>query len=620
MTERNMTDNSASICASDVLELCPFSFILDAAGRISALGSYYARRHPEMYGLQFEEAFALVGGGARTRQCLDNPGAFRSSAAELKERVELQLREGDGLKVVGAFFQMVERQSGLIFIGTVSPQSISQVIDLGLTVSDFAPFDTSADFVMMAQVNEAVLKDTRRLNERYAAARNVAVAAHRRLESVALVDALSGLGNRLAFQRALNSCASQANPQRPYCLMLLDIDDFKPVNDQHGHAIGDLLIRSIGERMKRGIDRNMQAFRIGGDEFAVLCPWTTPEEARRRADHVLQQLNVPHVIHGKTIEVTTSVGIAGRLPGTNDAERVYKAADIALYAAKRSSSDKLKVFTPAMGRQELDRKLLERDLVEAIETRQLHVDVQPLFDLQTGRLWGGEALARWWNRRLQRFVPPAEFIPIAEEYRLIAKIDLFVLEQMLAAQKAFCNGSRQLSWSTNLSALTLGMPDLLSRLRELRARFGVPCCPVELEITESAIFPNGSATADLLKSMRDMKLGIAIDDFGAGQTSIAHLTALPISRLKLDRSLLDSIDSDARSEKIVGSIVALARQLGLRVTAEGIERASQASKLRRMGPILVQGYLYARPMPLPDYLAYLRSYSSTPPDEQAVAS
>jgi EAL domain-containing protein (putative c-di-GMP-specific phosphodiesterase class I) len=299
---------------------------------------------------------------------------------------------------------------------------------------------------------------------------------------------------------------------------------------------------------------------------------------------------------------------------------VYKAADIALYAAKRSSSDKLKVFTPAMGRQELDRKLLERDLVEAIETRQLHVDVQPLFDLQTGRLWGGEALARWWNRRLQRFVPPAEFIPIAEEYRLIAKIDLFVLEQMLAAQKAFCNGSRQLSWSTNLSALTLGMPDLLSRLRELRARFGVPCCPVELEITESAIFPNGSATADLLKSMRDMKLGIAIDDFGAGQTSIAHLTALPISRLKLDRSLLDSIDSDARSEKIVGSIVALARQLGLRVTAEGIERASQASKLRRMGPILVQGYLYARPMPLPDYLAYLRSYSSTPPDEQAVAS
>ena len=149
---------------------------------------------------------------------------------------------------------------------------------------------------------------------------------------------------------------------------------------------------------------------------------------------------------------------------------------------------------------------------------------------------------------------------------------------MLAAQKAFCNGSRQLSWSTNLSALTLGMPDLLSRLRELRARFGVPCCPVELEITESAIFPNGSATADLLKSMRDMKLGIAIDDFGAGQTSIAHLTALPISRLKLDRSLLDSIDSDARSEKIVGSIVALARQLGLRVTAEGIERASQASK------------------------------------------
>jgi diguanylate cyclase (GGDEF)-like protein len=617
-----MTNHSADISADDILEFSPFSFIVDGSGRLSKLGSYFARQHPEMCGLHYEEAFAVVGGGGLALRQMANPGAFRGSAAEFKERVELQLREGAGLTLVGAFLPMVERQNGLVFIGTVSPQYIAQVIDHGLTVSDFSPFDTSADFVMMAQVNEAVLNDTRRLNERLAAARNVAVAAHRRLESVALVDALSGLGNRFAFQQSLNSCAEQSksNPQKPYCLMLLDIDDFKPVNDQHGHAIGDLMIRSIGERMKCGIENNMQAFRIGGDEFAVLCPWTTQEEAQQRAYHLLQQLNVPHVIHGKTISVSTSVGIAGRMPGTNDVERLYKAADVALYAAKRSSSDKLKVFTPAMGRQELERKLLERDLVEAIETRQLHVEVQPIFDLKSGHVWGGEALARWWNKRLQRLVSPAEFIPIAEEYRLISQIDLFVLEKMLAAQKAFCDGSRQLSWSTNLSSLTLGMPDLLARLHELRGCFGVPCCPVELEITESAIFPNGAASAGLLRSMRDMKLGIAIDDFGAGQTSIAHLTAVPISRLKLDRSLLANIDCDPRAEKIVRSIVALAQELGLHVTAEGLERTSQADKLRRMGPILVQGFLYARPMPLPDYLAYLRNYSSALLGEQAVAS
>lgn len=616
-----MASETATVGVNNILACCPFSFVVDGAGRLSGLGKYFVKMHPEIAGLRFSEAFRILGREGASHAFLANPAGAIGSAAIARERVELQVREEGGLHIVGTFLPFLREQDGVIFVGTVSPRDIAAVIDHGLTMSDFGPFDTSADYAMMAHVNEAVLTDTRILNERLAAARDEAVVARRKIEAIALVDALSGLGNRTAFQQVLADCTAEAiaHPDKQCSLLLIDIDAFKPINDHYGHAIGDMLIKSIGERINSTIDGSAVAFRIGGDEFAVLFSFVEPQEARRRAEQLLRVVRAPHVIQEKSIPVDVSGGMAGRQAAINDGESLYKAADIALYAAKRAAGRKLRVFNAAMGRRELNKKLLERDLVEAIERQELQVAVQPLFDLRTGALWGGEALARWWNPRLQRYVPPNQFIRIAEEFRLVAEIDLFVLETMLQAQRAFCDGTRQLSWSTNLSALTLEMKDLLPRIGELLQRYGPPRCPIELEITESAIFPNGAATSDVLKSMREMKLGVAIDDFGAGQTSVSHLTQVPITRLKLDRSLLEEIDTNARAEKIVRSIVALAHELGLRVTAEGIERTTQVDKLRRMGATLVQGYLYARPMPLADYIAFVQRETDSQPGPRAVA-
>jgi diguanylate cyclase (GGDEF)-like protein len=600
-----MPQEASGICVDSILESCPFSFVLDAGGRVAKLGSYFAKHHPEIAGLLYDEAFELVDGDATARSLLATL-SVRPETGSLMKRVELELREAGGMHVVGSFLSLTRRDEGVLFIGTIAPRDIARVTDYGLSMGDFAPFDVSADFAMMAQVNEAVLKDTRMLNERLAIARDEAVSARKKVEAIALVDTLSGLANRAAFQQRLGaSSAAEGRPDEPCSLLLIDIDNFKPINDHYGHAVGDQMIQSIGERIGRAINGQANAYRIGGDEFAVIFHALTPDEARCCVGDIMRAVNEPHRIQDKRIAVKASGGLASRMFDVEDLESLYKAADIALYEAKRSKSRKLQTFTAGMGRRELEKMLLERDLVEAVERAELEVFVQPQFDLHTGALWGGEALARWWNRRLQRYIPPGEFIPIAEKYGLVAQIDLFVFATVLRQQRALGAQAQSITWSSNVSPLTVGQADLPQRLRAIMEQYGAPTAPLEIEITEGAILSEAGTISETLHCIREMGIDVAIDDFGAGQTSLALLTRIPITRLKLDRSLVARIDKDERAETIARSIVALAQELGFRVTAEGIERLSQAERLRRMGPMHTQGFLYAAPMPLADFAALI---------------
>jgi len=585
-----------------MLDCCPFSFVL-SDGRLTRLGRYFAERHPEIGGARFEEAFTLIGGSREMRRLVGAP-TQHPPPDSFKERVELRLRAGDGMHVVGSFLPLERREEGILFIGTLSPKQIAKVTDYGLMLSDFGPLDVSADFAMMAQVNEAVLKDTRLLNERLAAARDEAVWARKKVEAVALVDSLSGLANRAAFQQVLDAGGRDAAVSRS--LLLIDIDNFKPVNDHYGHAVGDLLIKSLGNRIGEAMDGNAEAYRIGGDEFAVIFNELTPYQAKYRAAEVMHAVQAEHCIQDKRISVNASGGLASRMFGLSDLESLYKAADIALYEAKRSRNTKLQIYTTGMGRRSLEKKLLERDLIEAVRRAELEVFVQPQFDLGSGALAGGEALARWWNRRLQRYVPPGVFIPIAENYGFVSQIDLFVLATVLRQQNALDHSAKVVTWSTNVSPLTVGHEDLAQRMRQLMDEHGAPTAPIEIEVTESTILNEADAIGTVLRAVRAMGIEVAIDDFGAGQTSLSHLTRLPITRMKLDRSLIERIDKDERAEMIARSIVALAQELGLHVTAEGIERPSQAELLRRMGPMRVQGFFYAKPMPMAEFVESLR--------------
>ncbi len=594
--------SSSSVPIETLLCCCPFSFI-ERAGTVTRLGRYFAKQHPEIAGQRFEDAFAQVG---------------HMQAACSKERVELSVLADPDLHIVGGFLKLEGNGDGRLFLGTLSPRLIAKVTDLGLTMSDFGPFDVSADFAMMAQVNEAVLRDTRLLNDRLAAARDEAVRAKEKIEAVALVDALSGLANRAAFQHALD--AQSENAAGPRSLLLVDIDNFKPVNDHYGHAVGDLLIKSLGDRIAVAADGNADAYRIGGDEFALIFKGLTSYQAKARAGEIMRAIEVVHDVQGKHIAVKASGGLASRMFGVNDLESLYKAADIALYEAKRSKSSKLQIFTAGMGRRELEQKLLERDLVEAVREKALDVFVQPQFDLATGALSGGEALSRWWNRRLQRYVPPEVFVPIAEKYGLVAQIDLFVFTAVLRQQHALDQSARTISWSSNLSPLSIGRVDVVHRMQEIMEQEGVPVAPTEIEITESAVLTEAGDIGATLHAVRAMGIDVAIDDFGAGQTSLSHLTELPVTRLKLDRSLVERIDNDERAEMITRAIVALAQELGLRVTAEGVERPSQAERLRCMGPMKVQGFLYGHPMPMEQFVELVLGEGAVARKKAAVGS
>lgn len=607
-----MARGESGIALESLIECFPISFVLDGDGRIARLGRYFTNHHPEIAGKHFTDVFVLEGDRRDIESLLAGPAAGRSSERLPRERVEMRLRRDHAMPIAGTFLPLAQHDAGAAFVGTISPKEITKVTDYGLTMSDFAPFDATADFAMMAQVNEAVLKDTRMLNERFAAARDEAVSARKRMEAIALVDTLSGLANRAAFQQTLDTCLAEgerANTNQMCSVLLLDIDNFKPINDHYGHAVGDELIRSIGLRIGRVIEGNAQAYRIGGDEFAVIFHGPSSYEARRSAGNIMRAVHEPHYVSDRRLRVRASCGLASRMLGLDDIDSLYKAADIALYEAKRSATNKLQIFDAGMGQRELEKKLLERDLVEAVEQGQLDVFVQPQFDIASGAMTGGEGLARWWNTRLECSIPPAVFIPMAEACGLVSQIDLFVFEVVLRQQQALGEAAKPITWSTNLSPLTLGQEDLPKRLRAIIKRAGRPCAPMSIEITEGAIVSDASAVRTTLQAISRMGIEVAIDDFGAGQTSLSHLTQLPIARLKLDRSLVERIDTDARAATIAQAIVVLAHELGLHVTAEGIERVSQAEILRRMGPMKAQGFLYAQPMPIAEFVALI-----VPPD------
>jgi len=219
---------------------------------------------------------------------------------------------------------------------------------------------------------------------------------------------------------------------------------------------------------------------------------------------------------------------------------------------------------------------------------------------------------------MERYIPPSVFIPIAEECGLVPQVDLFVFATVLREQNAPASRARTIAWGTNLSPISIGQEDLLPKLRAIMKKYGAPAAATEIEVTEGAILTEAKTVGTALRGIRDMGIGVAIDDFGAGQTSLSHLTQIPITRLKLDRSLVERVDKDERAEMVASSIVALAQQLGLRVTAEGIERPSQAERLRRMGPMKVQGFLYAEPMPMTQFLALLDDGRSVEASDRAV--
>ena len=439
--------------------------------------------------------------------------------------------------------------------------------------------------------------------------------ADERIRRLAHYDDLTGLANRNLFGYHLARALSHADRyNKRFCLLFIDLDRFKIINDTLGHDVGDAVLKIIGRRLTEAVRAADLVARFGGDEFVVIAEEVgTPEDAAEVARKLLTRIEEPVFAQGQEFILTGSVGIATFPTDGRDMQTLVKHADIAMYRAKERGKNTFEFYTSRHDNVNVDRLSLESRLKRAMsDMTQFVLHYQPKISVVRGHITGVEALVRWASPD-RGMVPPAEFIPLAEETGLIGAIGQWVLQsaarQVLAWRAA---GLPPLRVAVNISARQLYADDFVTQVRELLAETGVDPGALELEITESVMMQNVQQMAERLAELKRLGLHIAIDDFGTGYSSLSYLKRLPIDSLKVDRSFVQDVLADSDEATITRAVIALAHSLRLEVVAEGVETEAQLDFLRDLGCDQIQGYLFSKPLPPAELEELLRRGTRLP--------
>ncbi|MEJ5867521.1 EAL domain-containing protein [Pseudokineococcus sp. 5B2Z-1] len=423
------------------------------------------------------------------------------------------------------------------------------------------------------------------------------VAAER--EHDALHDALTGLPNRRAFNEAV---ARTLGAGVGGAVLLMDLDDFKDVNDTLGHRAGDELLQVTGRRLSAlvaddptgGAGAGTVA-RLGGDEFAVLLPGVGPDAAVLRARDILASVTAPVPMQDITLTTTASIGVAPIPPDARDSDELLVHADVAMYAAKASGAG-VSPYVPEDTDAVHRRLALAGELPTAIEHRGFEVWCQPQTDARTGVVTGVEALLRWWHPSYG-WVPPTEVVAIAERTGLLGRLTLAVLAESLRLRSEWARAGHELDISVNVTARDISDLSLPGSVGALLAATGTPPAALVLEITESGVMSDPERSLEVLAALHRLGVGVSVDDFGTGHSSLAYLERLPVNEVKIDQSFVKRLELEATDSTVVRSIVLLAHDLGMRVVAEGVESDVARQRVQALGCELVQGFVVARPMP-----------------------
>ena len=413
-------------------------------------------------------------------------------------------------------------------------------------------------------------------------------------------DTLTGLFNRWQFnQRLEQGVAEAARHGRPMTLLLIDLDDFKIINDSYGHAAGDQALKEVARRLKGCLRAADTLARLGGDEFTVLLTHLAqPGDARLVAQKLLEVLQQPFELNGANVSLAGSIGMACLPDDATDAVTLLRYADIAMYHAKESGRGRIVIYAAAMGKAVVEKNLLHERLKQAIGTSALTLHYQPQIDMATGHMVAVEALLRWNDAQLGS-VPPDRFIPVAEATGLIVPLGTWVLEAACRQAAQWAQQGMPLRIAVNLSALQLRQTSLVEVLQELLQRYAVGHGLLELEITESEAMADPMLARRLLVQLQALGVGVSLDDFGTGHSSLTYLKQLPISRIKLDRSFIQPILHNPQDATLVRAVIALAHTLGLEVVAEGVEEEAQVRLLETQGCDIFQGWFFSRAVPAP---------------------
>ena len=423
--------------------------------------------------------------------------------------------------------------------------------------------------------------------------------AEERIKELAFFDPLTGLPNRVTLHEKLSQVlklAARSNDQ--FAVMLIDLDNFKTINDTLGHQAGDDLLVQVAERLSVAVRQSDLVARLGGDEFVIVLPDIDgPTAAAHVAEKILVAVSAPYFVAEKALRTSPSIGICLYPDDATDSEDLIKKADVAMYHAKSSGRRNYQFFTEHIQAAAVERLAIEADLRTALEKQQFVLHYQPQLDLRTGRLVGVEALIRW-EHPVRGMVSPLDFIPIAEECGLILPIGAWVLGEACRQQAVWrAAGIEHIKMSVNLAASQFADQNLPTQIQAILEKTGIPATSLDLEVTESMTMKSPDGAAAMMRVLTGQQLSLSIDDFGTGYSSLAYLKLFPISTLKIDRSFVKDIETYQNDADICDVTVLLAHKLGMNVVAEGVETEGQLKYLHSIGCEKIQGYLISRPLP-----------------------
>ena len=414
-----------------------------------------------------------------------------------------------------------------------------------------------------------------------------------KLSHMAHNDILTGLPNRATFSRNLEAMLSEARTEMTGAVLYLDLDRFKEVNDTLGHPVGDKLIIEVGKRLQEIIGDDQTVARIGGDEFIVALPNTSASEIENLCEKLIAAIRQPFTLDGHRVVIGLSMGVSMTGEGVHDANEMIRKADIALYHAKATGRNRFAIFGLHMDELIRQKRDLERDLRDALESSdQIEVHYQPVYNAADHKMKSVEALVRW--RHPERgLVSPDEFVPVAEETRMIEALGQLVMRR--ACTDALTWGD--LDVAVNASAIELRSPQYAARVIAILAQIGFDPKRLEIELTESALDDNSGTCGQNINTLRSFGVRFALDDFGTGFSSFGRLQKLDVDRIKIDKCYIDGFGKPGGNEEIVKAMISLAQAKGLATTAEGIETEQQDDILREMGCDSLQGYHLSKQLP-----------------------
>jgi len=411
-------------------------------------------------------------------------------------------------------------------------------------------------------------------------------------------DVLTSLPNRLLLNDRITQSIAVARRQKKHlAVIFLDLDRFKYINDSLGHAVGDRLLQSVSKRLLASVRSSDTVSRQGGDEFVILLSdLGRPEDAATSAQKLLLSLGAPHLLGGQELHIGGSIGISVYPADGGDAEILIKSADTAMYHAKESGRNNFQFFTVDMNRRSVERQSLEGSLRCALERGEFLLDYQPKVNLETGEITGVEALIRWQqpNRGL---IPPALFVPIAEDCGLIIPIGRWVLREACRQARAWqVAGLPALPIAVNVSAVEFRDKGFVEGVRTILSETGLPAQYLELELTEGVLMEDAESATSVLLVLKAMGVHLAIDDFGTGYSSLSYLRKFPIDALKIDQSFIHQNTTTPDESTIVSAVIAMGRSLKLRVVAEGVETLEELMALQGLQCDEAQGFYFSRPV------------------------